>query len=470
MADQSTNKPKRAQKSKQTVHSDTSEIRLSPGAHALAALGQHSDEAIRRHFAVPSQKRLFEAVTDDALKQLARALEDKWEDSQVAKLIDNYAEALNQSGDIDIAALCRWVRSHVNNIEAVEQCMTFRPPSDYEVIRVLSTAGSQKLVFLATWRLTQRLVVLKRLLTGSIDANIRTQREMRASPLSINHPNIIQTLLDHDLDARPFLVEEYLQHVLNDKWKSNGIQEAANLLYGIADALKHLHDRLKWVHGDIKPDNLGLKDNNYILLDFGLCRPANDIAPDSSATGSLRTRAPEVLIHNRYVDPYGADIWALGATVFNCVAGRFPLTNVDETIPRASSGLPREEFERELRRRAENEWTQRVDLSLIPEPLRAILKGMLDRDPSNRLSANDVIQRAEQSLMAFLRRGSHTQRLSPIDEYEQLITYTSDPSVIQLMPTLVRQRFIEKLNHLKSIEGFSKEQKAQLDTLLTRLG
>ena len=53
--------------------------------------------------------------------------------------------------------------------------------------------------------------------------------------------------------------------------------------------------QLGLVHGDIKPDNIGKKEGRFVLLDFGICRSAEKFTADTTATGSLRTRAPELL-------------------------------------------------------------------------------------------------------------------------------------------------------------------------------
>lgn len=65
-----------------------------------------------------------------------------------------------------------------------------------------------------------------------------------------------------------------------DDWDSGGIQEAANLLFNISDAVAFLHSQ-DYVHGDIKPDNIGKEDDNYILLDFGICRRTSEFTKDT---------------------------------------------------------------------------------------------------------------------------------------------------------------------------------------------
>ena len=172
----------------------------------------------------------------------------------------------------------------------------------------------------------------------------------------MKHPNIIETYYLTNNDNEGFFIEEYLPEVLNDEWNSNGIHEAANLLYNIGSALDELH-QLNKVHGDVKPDNIGKRGENYILLDFGICRNIEEFTNDITATGSLRTRAPELLAINKYDgDPTKADVWALGATVFNAIVGHFPLFEKGEKPPRITKPEERINFEQILKRRAEQEW------------------------------------------------------------------------------------------------------------------
>ena len=153
-------------------------------------------------------------------------------------------------------------------------------------MRRLPQQGSQKIVFEASWGLYQKTVILKKLL----NPEILLHREMQSFPLSTNeHPNIIKT---YTLSNRSetFLVEDKIR-TLDDTWTSHGTEETALLIHDIAAALCYLDDK-GLVHGDIKPDNIGLDQRRFVLLDFGICRPASEFVGAYAATGSLRTRAP----------------------------------------------------------------------------------------------------------------------------------------------------------------------------------
>ena len=343
---------------------------LPSWAHSLAAIGKLTEEVIYRSFREGAIKsHVFAHYNAEELNSLADALHG-WKDAEASKMIEILFTAAQDNRTLRIASLARWVILHQDDPEGVVDCMQVEPPGEVDVIRVLSRAGSQKLVFEATWRLTQRRVVLKKLVGSAADISIILGRESHSHPLSMTHPNIIETHFLRNAQNETFLVERWLPEVLHDAWPCEGIQQAANLLYSLADAICFVHSQGK-VHGDIKPDNIGKEDDRFILLDFGICRRASDFTKQTTGTGSLRTRAPELLVLDAYFDdPSKVHIWAVGATVFNFFVGRFPLIERTDKIPRISQPQERDAFEAELARRAQDEWDQRVVFGDVPEPLR----------------------------------------------------------------------------------------------------
>jgi serine/threonine protein kinase len=268
-------------------------------------------------------------------------------------------------------------------------------------------------------------------------------------------------------------VERKLPFVLFDKWRANGTQEAANLLFDIAKAVKYLHDAGR-VHGDIKPDNIGKRGDNYVLLDFGICRPEDEFSRESTPTGSIRTRAPELLDQRAYLEPRKVDVWALGATVFNSIVGRFPLVKEDEAIPRISSPSERRDFERVISKRAAQDWDKWVTLDLVPEPLRQILSRMLERDVNQRISASDLVQISAVELSAFIPSSSQgaatTGRFSPLEELEQIDDYVSMEKNIRLLPAYRKQQLVTRLNELRTVSGFDDKTKEKIDKLVLTMG
>jgi serine/threonine protein kinase len=442
---------------------------LTSGAYALAAIGPHTGGVIFDLAAKEGDLYLFARAGDEDLKRLAEAFRD-WEDERAAKVVSRYLADL-QGGDshFDVDMLCLWATSHVNNCKNVFECMAVIPPERIVVTRLLSRAGSQKVVFLANWTLGQRAVVLKRL-SGPREAQDRiAERESQAHPLSMAHPNIIETFEINNRHGDKFLVEERLPFVLEDDWRCRGLQEAANLLYDIASALHYLHSDLKRAHGDIKPDNIGRRGGDYILLDFGICRPIDQFVDEATPTGSLRTRAPELLIGASYCCPTRADVWSLGATVYNAAVGRFPFFDANEKPPRISHPKDRENFEDLLRARIHEEWDARVDLTLLPEQLRRILGHALERDPQQRWTAAQILSAAKDEFAGFLRNNSEDGFLSPLDELDQLVQYLPATDVLRLMPVIEKDILVQKLARLSGFQGASRESREKASRIIEEI-
>lgn len=441
-----------------TSKKTTREPRLSRGALALAAVGRHTEDAVRTALANEPSSDLFSAHLDGQLKALARALEG-WDDEKAARVV---AQLFTDRRDriVDIDALCRWVGHHVNDPTSVHDCMAVVPPEKVTLLRLLSRAGSQKLVFLAAWNTAQKTVVLKRFLSSGEARRRIEEREAQSHPLSMDHPNIIKTYFMTNREGEGFLVEEFLPETLSDGWRSHGLQEAANLLWDIVNALHYLHTDLQLAHGDVKPGNIGRRGRDYLLLDFGICRPINEFA-GGSATGSLRTRAPELLEAGAYADPRKADVWAAAATVFNAVVGRYPLFDHVDRVPRVSSPPARAAFEAELGRRVRDEWAVRVDLTGVAEPLRGILQGALDRDPDRRSSTHQILEVARRQLAGFLRNQSGFRHFSPVEELQWLTRCLPPPGTLHTMPSAERDVLGQRLEALAGMGGVPEEVRAR---------
>jgi WD40 repeat protein/serine/threonine protein kinase len=98
----------------------------------------------------------------------------------------------------------------------------------------------------------------------------------------------------------------------------------ARLMAQAADALEHAH-AVGIVHRDVKPGNLIVDAAGKLwVTDFGLARfgPDAGLTMSGDLLGTLRYMAPEqVLSHHGLVD-HRADVYALGCTLYELLAGR----------------------------------------------------------------------------------------------------------------------------------------------------
>lgn len=96
------------------------------------------------------------------------------------------------------------------------------------------------------------------------------------------------------------------------------------LLRQLASGLNVLH-RHNFIHRDLKPQNILLiaeKPPVLRIADFGFSRAL--LPPDMASTicGSPLYMAPEILRHEKYDSK--ADLWSVGAILFECFCGRPP--------------------------------------------------------------------------------------------------------------------------------------------------
>jgi serine/threonine protein kinase len=438
-------------------------IGWNQGAYALASIGPTSAGVvgswISEHGGLP--------LEDVTLRDLERSLSESFDDAQAADLLLTIFEMSAAGADIPAVQLKQWMRAHAHNPASVIECLKVTPPPGITISQLLSRAGSQKLVFLADWKLQQREIVLKRLITPLDERSKIVEREIQAHPLKFQHPHIIQTHFMSNESGEVFLVEERLSQILGDGWRAGGTEQASNLLSEMASALDFLHSNHNLVHGDIKPDNIGIREEQFVLLDFGIARPADEYTGAVTPTGSLRTRAPELLCGDRIMDPKKVDVWALGATVFNSLIGRFPLFREDDPPPpRITRPDERAAFETKLQERISNEWDALVDLQPVDEPLRSILARSLERDPENRAGSDEIVEYARTELQAYIR-STIEGGLSPLHELDQLLVNV-DLGAVDTMPIPVRYRLVDRLKALRALppcEGRSDE----VDRLLVSL-
>lgn len=447
---------------------DLSEL---PGpALAIASIGPESREWVSKHYPI-GQLSLFQPGLELYAEAISEALRaSKWGDASTALLMPQVLEVASTRPAI-LKDIPRWIAGHVNDVIAVRDCIGVSPPAGMTVLKRLSQDGSEKIVFLCSWDGVRPEVVLKQFRAKGEEARRRVEREKYLNPLSrVSHDNILESQQVVNSDGETFQVEEFLPTVLSDKWRSNGVEESACLLYDIASALSHLHDNLL-IHGDVKPPNMGLRGDKYVLLDFGIARPAAEYA-EASPTGSLRTRPPETLDGSDLSpeDVCKIDVWALGASVFNAVAGRYPLFHVDEDPPRVWESK-RADFALELRRRAADEWDSYVDLSVLPRELREPLRSALTRDIRERPTARQLLNITEHELGPYLRHSEHfgTEHMSLAEEIQQYEFYMLSNPNIRYLPGRTRKALSARLQKVRDSAALSDDNRRVITRMLDTL-
>ena len=157
-------------------------------------------------------------------------------------------------------------------------------------------------------------------------------------------------------------------------------RRVAELGAQVADALHFAHEQ-GIIHRDIKPGNLMLDDGGKIYVaDFGLARNESDagVTMTGDLIGTLRYMAPEQALAKRITVDHRADIYALGATLYEFA-----------TLQPVFDGTDREELLRQVA--FEQPKAPSKVARDIPRDLETIISKSLSKDPLDRYStAADV--------------------------------------------------------------------------------
>ena len=117
--------------------------------------------------------------------------------------------------------------------------------------------------------------------------------------------------------------------------------EAVELGIAILEPLERVH-AARFVHRDIKPDNLVRTEAGVVILDLGLARKLPDDPDDptraSVQVGSLEYIAPEQIADSTQVDER-SDIYAFGCVLYELLAGRPPFVGDAAALERAHTAL-----------------------------------------------------------------------------------------------------------------------------------
>jgi serine/threonine-protein kinase len=199
----------------------------------------------------------------------------------------------------------------------------------YEIIRRLSKSMTE--VYLATDTLENRKVALKLIAHGddrAMQLVVEAERRGAAIQKELHHldPRMVEIYEYGDTDGYFFVAMEFIEgRTVADVLASDHVVDpyrAAVISLEICEQLSKIHS---WesavVHGDIKPSNIHLSFGDTVrLLDFGI---AKMLRVDCNATvhqfGSPSYCSPERLTRAE-VDPH-SDLWALGATLYEMLAG-----------------------------------------------------------------------------------------------------------------------------------------------------
>jgi serine/threonine-protein kinase len=193
--------------------------------------------------------------------------------------------------------------------------------------------GGMGLVFRAVRESDGQVVALKLLkleLYGDFVFKERFKQEARAAA-EVQSRHLVPIIEAGEADGRQYLAVAYVDgQSLEQRLAERGqlsVDETVKIATDIAAGLDVLHAS-GVVHRDIKSSNILIDQEGVgMLTDFGLAkgRAYTVLTRPGQVMGTLDYLAPE-LIRGKAASP-ASDIYALGCTVFECVAGQPPFAD-----------------------------------------------------------------------------------------------------------------------------------------------
>ncbi|HMG57601.1 MAG TPA: serine/threonine-protein kinase, partial [Kofleriaceae bacterium] len=248
-------------------------------------------------------------------------------------------------------------------------------------------------VYLAEDALLARPVAIK--VIANVDAGARQRFLFEARAVAkIHHPNVVGVYRAGTVGSRPYLASELVRgSPLSKLARPMAPAAALDIAIGLARGLAAAHRR-NVVHCDLKPSNVMIDGDGIAkIIDFGLARIAVEGSnPGHAPVGTPDYMAPEVW-RGEAPTPR-ADVYSLGAVLFELLAGAPPFADVApaELRHRVTTGEAPD-----LRERAPG-----VDPGLVEVVARC-----LRRDRDARFADGDALREALERLHASRR---HTVR------------------------------------------------------------
>ena len=203
----------------------------------------------------------------------------------------------------------------------------------YQIVKEIGSGG-MGVVYAAHDPQLDRQVAIKTIATRNTDqsARERLRRDARAAA-GVSHPNICQVYEIGDDAGELFIAMELLEgESLASRLLRGAVPlgDALQIALSMLGGIEAIHRR-GLVHRDVKPSNVFLTPHGVKVLDFGLARPAHEVADTAVALtlsgaliGTPAYMAPEQVV-NAPVDSR-TDLFSTAVVLFEMLAGRRPFS------------------------------------------------------------------------------------------------------------------------------------------------
>jgi serine/threonine-protein kinase len=336
-------------------------------------------------------------------------------------------------------------------------------PDKYEILGELG-AGGMGLVYHARDQVLNREVAIKVMseqLAANPEFSSRFLTEARAAA-SLNHPSIVQIYEFGEAGDGHFLAMEFVRgHTLKDELKDRVRFTEAQTIALILEACRTLAfaHRAGIVHRDVKPDNMMFTEHNdFKLVDLGLAKCLHESSSNTmtgQAMGTPHFVSPEQIMGLRDIDAR-ADVYSLGATMYNLATGSVPFDGSSSAHVMAkhlNDPLP----------------DPRKIAPGLSGGFCRILGTMMAKDPNDRYPDMDAVERD----LVILQEGGEPSATGPVPTAVQETVFTSFPPAVEWDDEAIEkvtQRLVEAVGPMgKVLVRKATTQAAGWDELSTQL-